>query len=110
MLTATDFLEDSERQHSPDTVKLKMCLLFYDYLRDNIPSFSLNLSSEQQCYNTCSTSFDQLVIESFRTNLGKFCLSISGKYFRHNIPLSIPNKSSKNAFKKALKRYYATYY
>ena len=44
------------------------CLLFYDYLREKIPSFSLTLSSEQHYYNTHSTPFDQLVIESLQTN------------------------------------------
>ena len=69
-------------------------------------SGTLTLSSEQHSYNTRSTSFDQLVIESFRTNLRKFSPGISGKYFWNNIPLSIRNKSSKNAFKSSLKRYY----
>ena len=91
----------------PDIVKLNTCLLFYDYLRDDkTPSFSLTLSSEQHSYNTRGTSFDQLVIESFRTNLGKCSPGISGKYFWNNIR----NKSSKNAFKSALKRYYAAQY
>ena len=76
------------------------------------PSFSLTVSSEQHSYNTRSTSFDQLVIESFRTNLRKFSPGISGKYFWNNIPLSIQNNINprKNAFKTALKRYYAAQY
>ena len=95
----------------PDIVKLNTCLLFYDYLNsDKIPSFSLTSCSEQHIYYTRSALSDQLVIEPFRTNLRRFCPSISGKYFWNNIPLSIRQKSSKQVFKNALKSYYAARY
>ena len=97
----------------PHIVKLNMCLLFYDYMYlrdDKTPSFSLMLTSEQHSYNTRSTSFDQLVIESFPTNLRRCCPSISRKYFWNNIFLSIRNKSSRNGFKSAQNRHYASQY
>ena len=92
----------------PDIVKLNTRLLLYDYLNnDKIPSFSLTSCSEQHTYYTRSALSDQLVTEPFRTNLRRFCPSISGKYFWNNIPLSIRQKSSKQVFKNALKSYYA---
>ena len=95
----------------PDIVKLNTSLLFYDYLNnDKISSFSLTSCSEQHTYYTRSTLSDQLVIEPFRTNLRRFCPSISGKYLWNNIPLSIRQKSSKEVFKNALKSYYAAQY
>ena len=88
-----------------------MCLLFYDYLNgDKVPSFPLNLPSEQHPYYTCSASSDHLVIESFRTNLRKFSPTMSGKYFWNNIPFCIRQKPSKKQFKCALKIYYAAQY
>ena len=56
---------------------------------DKIPSFSLTSCSEQRTYYMRSALSDQLEIEPFRTNLRRFCPSISGKYFWNNIPLSI---------------------
>ena len=95
----------------PDIVKLNTCLLLYDYLNDDkIPSFSLTSCSEQHTYYTRSALSDQLVTEPFCTNLRRFCLSISGKYFWNNIPLSIRQKTSKQVFKNALKSYYAAQY
>ena len=86
-------------------------MLLYDYLNnDKIPSFSLTSCSEQHTYYTRSALSDQLVIEPFRTNLRRFCPSISGNFFWDNIPLSIHQKSSKQVFKNALKSYYAAQY
>ena len=78
----------------PDIVKLNSCLLLYDYLNnEKIPSFCLTSCSEQHTYYTRSALSDQLVIEPYRTNLRRFCPSISSKYFWNNILLSIRQKS-----------------
>ena len=95
----------------PDIVKLRTCLLFYEYFNgDKVPSFPLTLRSEQHTYHTRSALSDLLVIESFRTNLRKFSPSIRGKYFWNNIPSCIRLKSSKKQFKCALRSYYAAHY
>ena len=76
-----------------------MCLLFYDYLNgDKVPSFPLNLPSEQHPYYTCSASSDHLVIESFRTNLRKFSPSmmVNIKFFGTFLPVSVKNLLKNN--------------
>ena len=69
-------------------------MLFYSYFNDDkVPSFSLTLRSEQHTYHIRIALSDHLVIESFGTNLRKFCQSISSKYFWNNIPSRYPSKT-----------------
>ena len=71
---------------------------------DNKPSnFPLFLVCEQNDYFTRSASAQQLLIPHSRINIRKFCPTVTGKYYRKDLPLSICNKSSKILFKRHLK-------
>ena len=91
----------------PDIVKLHTCLLFYDILHDvKLSNLHLTFVSELHNYSTRSVSSQSLQICPFRTNIRKFCPSVIGTYYWNDIPQSIPNRSSKQLFKRALQQYY----
>ena len=58
----------------PDIVKLKTCMLFYDYFQlEKFPNIPVSLVSELHNYSTRSASSNQVAIPLFRTNLRRFC-------------------------------------
>ena len=95
----------------PDIVKLKTCMLFYDYFHlEKFPNIPVSLVSELHNYSTRSASSNQVAIPLFRTNLRRFCHSIIGSFFWNDIPQSIRDKPSKKMFRKALLRWYLAQY
>ena len=95
----------------PDIVKLKTCMLFYDYFHlEKFPNIPVSLVSELHNYSTRSASSNQVAIPLFRTNLRRFCPSIIGSFFWNDIPQSIRDKPSKKMFRKALLRWYLAQY
>ena len=83
----------------PDIVKLNTCLLLYDYSNaDKRSNFNLSLVSKLHDYDSRSVSSNHLANTSFRQIVGKFCLTIVGRYIWNDIPHPIREKPTKQMF------------
>ena len=85
-------------------------VLTKEEILQNMKESILERATEQHRYSTRSASSDLVVIESFRTNVRRFCSSVIGRYFWYDILLEIRYKPCKNLFKNALKHYYVAQY
>ena len=91
----------------PDIVKLYTCQLLYDHSIYEKPSnYTLSVVSEQHDYATRSAFLQHLNPGFSRINMRKFCPTVIGCYYWHDLPLSTRNLATIKRFKKALYQYY----